>query len=380
MIANRTRELLCRHQQESFIEDVVTNGSSLYIANIVLISLWCIPTAIMNSFVILIIYITPSLHTSPNTFICSLAFTDLASGLFAQPVYVVSRFAELKYDVNTFCWTWLVSRLLGSWLANTSLLTLAAISIDRVLAVRRALRYRSAVRTKRVVLVAVSLWILAGFFSLIRLLVNDVRMFLGLGSSLYLLCLVVLCVSYWITFRSLKSHQSQVNHHLRCCLPPTSSHKHRVTRYRRSASTMLFIVVLTLVCYTPYICMSILVLSTGRSVVERTGWAMIDSVLFLNSFLNPILYYWRVKDVRRAMLTFIVRPFQNSLRRTNYQIRVKRWSAPSGFPTKPAVKVKIPRRKCKSMPNVFDFGKQQSCEIQLRFYKRASLETYDTKL
>lgn len=379
MAVNRTKELLCTHKHESFIEEVVISGNPFYIANIVVISLLCIPTAVTNAFVILIIYITPSLHTSPNTLICSLAFTDLASGLVAQPVYAVSRFAELKYDVSTFCWTWLVSRLLGSWLANTSLLTLTAISIDRVQAIQRALRYRSAVRTKRVVVLAVSLWILAGLFSVIRLVLNDVRVFLGIGSSLYLLCLVVLCASYWITFRSLKCHQSQVSHHFRCDQHPNSSHAQHVTRYRRSVLTMLYIAALALVCYTPYICMSLLVLFTGRSVIERTAWTMVDSVLFLNSFLNPILYYWRVKDVRRAMMSFVVRPFRNSLRRSFSQVRAKRWSAPSGFCAKPEVSVKLQRRMWKSMPNVLEFGKSEFGDIHLRYYNCSSSETYDTK-
>ena len=380
MPVNNTAGLPCSHKQEMFIEDVVHEGYPLYIANIVIVLILCIPTAAMNTFVILAIYTTPSLHTSPNILICSLAFTDLASGLVAQPIYVVSRVAEMKHCVSTFCSTWLVSRLLGSWLANASLLTLTAISIDRVQAVRRALRYRSAVRTKRVVVVTIALWILAAFFSAIRLLLGDVRVFLGIGSSLYLLCLLVLCFSYWITFRSLKLHQIQIQGHLQCDQRRNSSHSLNVIRYRHSILTMLYIAALALLCYLPYICMLLPILITGRSIEERTSWTLVDSVLFLNSLLNPILYYWRVKDVRRAILNVVVKPFHKPARRPLSHLRLKRWSAPSGFEVKPACAIKPCRRTWKSMPNVLEFGKLEVIDVHSRPYHHASSQVYDTYL
>ena len=276
----------------------MTSAYPSYIASILVNSLSFIPTVVINLLVVLAIYRTPAIQTPSNILLCSLACTDLTVGLLVQPVYIISRIAEVLNSFELFCSTWLVSRLLASWMANVSLLTLTVVGIDRVLAMHLGMQYRTVVKTSRMTTVAVALWVLAGILSFIRLLTYEVRIFLGVGAAIYISCLLVLCFSYWKTFNALRRHQLKIGD----TLHNRQSGSMNVKRYRKSLYTMLYVVGLVLVCYLPYICLALPVVFTGRSEAERAAWTIVDTLLFLNSLLNPILYCWRIRDVRRSLV------------------------------------------------------------------------------
>lgn len=296
-------ESRCPHGYESHNVEVVNTGYALFITSIVINCLTCFPATVANALVIIAVTSTPSLHTPSHMLLCNLAITDLAVGLFVQPTYIVSRIAEVKNYFNTFCDTWLASRLLASWKTNASLLTLTAISIDRVLAMHLGVRYRLVVSTKRVKLYLVFLWISAGLLSATRLKFENVQVFLGISSAIYMICLAVLVGSYWKTFRALRSHQLEVCDYFQ----RERSLSVNAMHYKRSLYTMLYIVGLVLLCYLPYISLALPVVITGRSVAERAAWNIVDTLLFLNSSLNPMLYYWRIKEIRCLVLEIVHR-------------------------------------------------------------------------
>ena len=293
----------CPHKYENFMEDVVNKGFPFFVTNITINSLVCLSATVINGLIILVISRTRKLRRNPSYLLYfSLCITDFVVGLVVQPIYVISRFAELKGFFHTFCSTWLASRLLAGWLINASLGSITAISIDRVLAVHLGQRYRSVVTIKRVAIAIISVWLMGAFVSSIRLFA-DVRVYLGVGSGLYAACLFVASASYWKTSRMItRSHQT-VNDSLSG--QNSSQEKSSLIRYQKSLKTMLYVVCLVLLCYLPYICLSLPVVFTGRSVGERAAWTIIDTLILLNSSLNPFVYCWRTKPVRRAVMGYI---------------------------------------------------------------------------
>lgn len=300
---NQTSQRACAHGHEIYIEELVIKAYPSYIASIVINLMSCVPTVIINLLVILAIYRTPAIQTTSNILLCSLALTDLAVGLLVQPIYVMSRIAEVLKSFHLFCPTWLISRILASWMANVSLLTLTLVAIDRVLAMHLGIRYRTVIKASRITAVAAALWVIAGFLSCIRLFTYEVRIFLGISAAIYILCLLVLCFSYWKTFNALRNHRHKIGDTFQ--MPRGSSRNLNMKRYKRSFYTMLCVVGLVLLCYLPYICLALPVVFTGRNEAERAAWTIVDTFLFLNSLLNPILYCWRMRDVRRSLLAVL---------------------------------------------------------------------------
>ena len=163
------------------------------------------------------------------------------------------------------------------------------------------MRYKTIVTRKRVILLAVFLWAFGGLLVSVRLFSPNVPIFLGVGAATYVICLVGLVVSYWKTYSALKRHQLQISRRIQ-----TSYDLTNVLRYKRSLNTVLFIVDLVLFCYLPYIVLALIVVGGGRTVVERTAWTVVDTIMFLNSLLNPIMYCWRIREIRRVVHHFIL--------------------------------------------------------------------------
>ena len=284
----------CPHGYVSYAPDAVQKAYASYIVNIVFNSVFCLPAAFVSALVIAAVFTSSKLKKKPsNVLLCSLAFTDLGVGLVAQPLHATSRAAEVVGDFPTYCVTWLVSRVVGRWLSNASLYTLAAISIDRVLAIHLKTRYRTVVTSKRIVAVLVVVWCVAALIACVRLFATVGNFLLAVACS-YLACLVTMLLAYLKSFQALREHQRSVQ-------PRAGNTTVNLAGYRRSLNTMMLIVGVTLLCYLPFICLSTYLAFTGRNPVERAAWTIVDLLVFMNSVVNPLLYFWRIPNFRRAV-------------------------------------------------------------------------------
>ena len=291
-MANNT--FRCPHDYVSYAPDAVQKAYASYIVNIVFNSVFCLPAAFVNALAIAAVFTSPRLKKKPsNVLLCSLAFTDLGVGLVAQPLHAASRAAEVVGDFPTYCVTWLVSRVIGRWLSNASLYTLAVISVDRVLAIHLKTRYRTVVTSKRIVAVLVVVWCVAALIACLRLFATVGNFLLAVASS-YLICLAIIVVAYFLSFKFLRAHQESIQIH-------SGSAKVNVTSYQRSLHTMLYIICFTLLCYLPFICLGTYLAFTGRNPVERAAWTIVDLLVFMNSVFNPLFYYWRIPEFRRSV-------------------------------------------------------------------------------
>lgn len=88
-----------------------------------------------------------------------LAVTDLCVGVVVQPLFVI-QFTSATHHRFQLCFTVLsINDVAGSCLSGVSLLTLAAISVDRLLALSLGLKYKTTTTLKRTRVVMISIWI-----------------------------------------------------------------------------------------------------------------------------------------------------------------------------------------------------------------------------
>ena len=135
-----------------------------------------------NLVVIRALWKASSIPATIKKLFLSLAFSDLAVGLFAQMMYGAIIAAMLKmtatgnYNFDIFCPTVIIACYFSIFLlAGASFQNITAIAIDRLLALALHLRYQELVTSKRVVIVLVILWLTAGVtaFIFIHLLSNN---------------------------------------------------------------------------------------------------------------------------------------------------------------------------------------------------------------
>ena len=128
-------------------------------------------TAVLgNTLILVALRKETSLHPPCKLLFGCLATTDLCVGLIAQPLIVVYRMALLNENWNLCRYAYTMYFIAGYALCSVSLLTVTAISVDRLLALLLGLRYRQVVTLKRTFVIVVIFWIVSIITSTLYLL------------------------------------------------------------------------------------------------------------------------------------------------------------------------------------------------------------------
>ena len=114
-----------------------------------------------NTLILVALHKDTSIHPSSKLLYRNLAITDLCVGIIVEPlqvaywISVVNRRWAICYYAN------LTIYFVGVTLCSVSLITLTAISVERLLALLLGLRYREVVTLKRTRLIATGGWIVS---------------------------------------------------------------------------------------------------------------------------------------------------------------------------------------------------------------------------
>ena len=183
-------------------------------------------------------------------------------------------------------------------LCGVSLFTMAAISVDRLLAMLLGLRYKEIVTLRRTYIILAIVWtgcLIAGSFSHLNYSTIFWYTFTSISS-----CLVISITSYTKIFRALSHHQAQIQDHAR--QQPMQPNALNMARYRKAVYSALWVQLALVVCYVPQFTVEIVIfLSATRFSNFFLIYGMANVLVFFNSTLNPFLYCWKISEVRRAV-------------------------------------------------------------------------------
>ena len=245
-----------------------------------------------NSLTLSAILRTPSLRSPSNIFMCSLAISDLLVGIIVQPVYIAYELKQeppLTFAIN----------VLFSFTGVVSLCTMTAISVDRFMALQFHLRYQCLMTEKRAMYTSLSLW-LFGIMSSFVTLWNKTIMFAFLAVGIAI-CIFISTFSYTRIYLIVRQHQFQIRAQQQAIQLPMN-----LFRTKRSAVSTFIYYICMILCYTPmFSFMSVVAIRPSLSGLMV--WKVGNTFVFMNSSINPILFCWRVRELRRAVLK-LVRP------------------------------------------------------------------------
>ncbi len=126
---------------------------------------------------------------------------------------------------------------------------------------------------------------------------NCAIVFLTLCGSLHLIVPSIYC--YMRIYFVLRNHvQAQVTPQGQ----PNAISPLNLSRYKKTVSTALWVFAALIICYAPFGFM--LIVNTTES--ELNGHLVIlqlfcNTLVYLNSSLNPALYCWKMREVRHAV-------------------------------------------------------------------------------
>ena len=255
-----------------------------------------------------------SIHPPTKLLFRCLAITDLSVGLLGQPLYVYVWYITISLDIgNRIVELAYVYVFIICVLVAVSILTSAAISVDRLLALLLGLRYRHVVTLCRVRVLIACVWFIAisnaSLFCVAWILSHDKLQLASWWTlrAFTIFSIIVSTFSYSKIFFTLRHQQAQVGDHVQ---PEQSSRARSVlniARYKKTVYSVAWIQFAMLACYGPRIVLVFLLHfgnidhSTEIRIVDEVSFCLI----FLNSSLNPVLYCWRIKDVRQEVKNII---------------------------------------------------------------------------
>ena len=252
-----------------------------------------IATSLGNALILVALHKVTSIHPPTKQFFQSLAVSDICVGVIVQPlfaIFLVSRITEVKQDVLYYMYE--VSRASSWTLCAVSVLTSTAISVDRLLALLLGLRYGHVVTLRLVRVVIICFWLIGAAGGWTRMWRRVIA--LKVGSVVIILSLVTSSFSYTKIYLKLRHQQFQVQNHVSREPISNSGEMHlNIARYKKTVSSILWVQLALLACYIPW---GILALLFVIGIENGEAWIAAETVIYLNSSLNPILYCWKINS------------------------------------------------------------------------------------
>ena len=289
---------------------------------------------IMNSVVLLAVYIEKTLHNANKYFVACLAVSDFMVAAFSVAIRLhqyMRPYVPLYIHACRF-WIWV-----DIFTELASITTLTIISIDRYFKVSRPFKYKTMMSTGRCKTIIAFLWMysaVVAFLGLVpykgskgvhitsnRFCVNDNKAFYTLaafiGFFIPVLILIIMCI---LMFRIVKRfHRSRSTRHQdpsfdSVIIPRVHGGGKRVTNSkRRTVGIFSMVVCAFIVCWGPFFILFLIeqynknLLSLSRESYLILSVICFNILPYINSFLNPVIYAYFDKSLNMVIKNILLR-------------------------------------------------------------------------
>ena len=254
-----------------------------------------------NTLILVALHKVSSIHAPTKCLLRCLAMTDFCVGIIVQPLSV-TFLMEIKSDNKRILY--LILGIFNYTFCGFSFATATAISLDRLFALLLGLKYRHTVTLRRIRCLVV------GF-----LLVNIVNGFIyslssqdfanSVGFAVIIISLFVSVFSHAKIYLKLRQHQAQVRHHVGRDQANGGGIPMNIERFKKTVSTIAWMQLALVFCYFPIFIFLILSIVTIADWFQEGSIVQVSAltVVYFNSTLNPILFCWKIREVREAVKT-----------------------------------------------------------------------------
>ena len=278
-----------------------------FLINIIINVVICPFTVLLNVLVIMAVKRRPRLQRNSNILLACLAATDTATGLLTQPSDILYMILKLSRTGDKGAG----SRVLD--FHNSSLralfvcssLHLMLVTFERITAIKFTMHYNAVVTKDKLKVVVAVFW----FLSVSSEVVNHVT-----GQTLYsnvltaltlVSCVLFMSISYLLLYQETRRHQKRMKKEQ---IP-----LEEVERFRKESKalkTTVFVVGAVLLCFFPaFIFLSLVLHFSGAVLIQSSLFYVVTPFIrtsgMLNSFLNPLIYCLRQKELRQFVLRFL---------------------------------------------------------------------------
>lgn len=263
-----------------------------------------------NLVVLLAVYQTTVLHTVSNYFIASLAAGDFLVGIIICPLWVTKSVLNIWENRHPLT---LAAELMSVQTLITTTFNLAAVSLDRYLAITNTFCYLQTVTLFRCYCSIVLIWLFSLAFACLRLIITDPidlpKLWITVALVGYTLPFVVISYSYYHIYKTANHHHRRIEAEARTVTMVSEAGPSKVSgvaearRNRKAANTVGIIIGIYLILALPsMVIVGIQLLTKDECLKVRIirfwFWGALFS--FSSSAVNPWIYAARNRDYKHA--------------------------------------------------------------------------------
>ena len=279
---------------------------ALLIANCVFNAFFSFTAIPLNIVTIIALRKPLTIPRALKIFLLSLAVSDLGVGLLVQPLYITRLVMMIKENTQTLYFEITLNSFYatGTFLSYASFFGVVALTADRFLAVHFYLRYQELVTHKRVVAVVISIWIMSAILMLQFIWIpSNVATIISVPVES--VCYLTTAFFYFKIYLAVRHHSNQI-HVLQAQLAQNNEgDMTNAARERKAAVGTFYVYLVFLICYLPSTCYGIIHRSAGPSTMLFQFGLYANTLIFLNSTLNPLIYSWKMRHVRHAVMEIL---------------------------------------------------------------------------
>lgn len=238
--------------------------------------------------------------SSSRILVFNLTLTDILTGLVVQPAYATHIILDINGETNYNAF--LFFNFTAYLVCGMSLLTAGGMSIDRLAATVRPFSYKFYGKPRIYVAVVVLIW-LQGLTFVSLYTANIINRVLAQMVFMLTVTFAVFSfvLSYAIIINSMRQRERRITQ--MGLQGPQSTRKKSVAQRNGVTKTFALMVIALCVMYLPMFVVKIFVWRANSSHIVALNIVnrLANTVTFLNSLLNPILYCYSNTNTKRQM-------------------------------------------------------------------------------
>ena len=282
-------------------EDTTEGGSikndqyEVDVATLIINSIACPFTVLLNVLVIMAVKRRRRLQTKSNILLACLAATDALTGLITQPAFILWKTFEITGALN-----YNPARVIhGSALRALSVcscLHLMLVTAERLVAIKFTMNYLYIVSEEKIKVVVILCWVVSLVCEVLKFIKPAKNFSFFFIALIISSCIIFVTFSYVLLYIEGRRHRKLI----KTQQIPQEEVEH-FAKANKALKTTVYVVGALAVCFSP-IALAFITFLLKRPDIFPPLWARTFSML--NSLLNPLIYCWRQKELRK----FVFKP------------------------------------------------------------------------
>ena len=286
-------------------EERLSNAASIVLS--AWLSLSGLAAVTGNVVVLWLFYKHKSLRTISNRFLASLSMADVFVGLVIDPYWIVIR-CWIQPEVHSNLFMITIMLKIQTTVATT--LNSCCVSIDRFIAIRFPFRYQDILTKRRCLAVIILVWFISLSLSFPILFFQPGKdrkeLFVSITCTMFLAPLLVVSFCYIIIFKVARKQFGRILAAKK--LPDSSENiRARVTQNFKAIKTVGFVLSACIITWMPSVVLQLVTFyyieEAKRCRLRKIKFVVspwVQAIAFTSSAINPLIYYFRNSDFRRA--------------------------------------------------------------------------------